>query len=189
MEALGEYIRSYFGVSSDALHQILPFFEIQSLPKGTFYTKQDTYCTTLSFVKEGYLRIFAETEHREVTQWIASSGYFVTDMSSFMFHQKARFSIQALTDCETFTIKRADYQKLQETVDDWPMLEKMFLTKCFVTLENRVFELLSLPAAERYRLFFEANKEMFRHVPLQYIATMLGMTPETLSRIRAKKTS
>jgi len=54
-------------------------------------------------------------------------------------------------------------------------------------LEDRIFSHLSMSAEERYNLFFESNKELFNQVPLQFIASMLGMKPETLSRIRKRK--
>ncbi len=185
MDELEHYIVSYFGVSTTNLNQLLPFFEKQQLSKGSFYTEQGSYCDSLSFVKSGFLRIYADTERKEVTQWISSKGYFVTDLGSLVFNAHARFSIQALTDCELFTIQKRDYQKLHEILPEWPVLEKLFLAKCFVTMENRVFDLISLPTTERYQRFFTDNKELFNQVPLQYIASMLGMTPETLSRIRA----
>lgn len=60
------------------------------------------------------------------------------------------------------------------------------MAKCFTMMEDRIFAHLSMTAEERYQLFFEQNKELFQQVPLQYIASMLGMTPETFSRVRKK---
>ncbi|WP_229239031.1 hypothetical protein [Emticicia sp. C21] len=65
----------------------------------------------------------------------------------------------------------------------------MFIAKCFTMLEDRIFSHLSMTAEERYNFFFQNNKELFNQVPLQYIASMLGMTPETFSRIRRKAIS
>jgi CRP-like cAMP-binding protein len=56
-------------------------------------------------------------------------------------------------------------------------------------MESRVFDLISLTAEDRYKSLFEQNRELFNQVPLQYIASMLGMTPETFSRIRKKQSS
>lgn len=72
-------------------------------------------------------------------------------------------------------------------VPSWHELEKLFIAKCFTILENRIFSHLSMTAEERYNNFSEHNKELFNQVPLQYIASMLGMTPETFSRIRKKQ--
>jgi CRP-like cAMP-binding protein len=66
------------------------------------------------------------------------------------------------------------------------MFEKRFLAQYFVMMEDRIFSHLSMTAEERYNLFFENNSELFNQIPLQFIASMLGMTPETFSRIRKK---
>ena len=66
-------------------------------------------------------------------------------------------------------------------------LEKLFIVRCFSMMEDRIFSHLSMSAEERYNLFFESNRELFNQVPLQYIASMLGMSPETFSRIRKKQ--
>jgi hypothetical protein len=71
----------------------------------------------------------------------------------------------------------------------WYELEKMFLIRCFTFIEERIMSHLSMTAEERYHFFFENNKELFNQVPLHYIASMLGMTPETFSRIRKKPLS
>ncbi|OGS76943.1 MAG: Crp/Fnr family transcriptional regulator [Candidatus Fluviicola riflensis] len=133
------------------------------------------------------MRIYVQTEDKEVTQWISTKGYFVTDLAGFVFETPARWTIQALTDVELFTINRSDYVKLGQLIPKWHELEKLFITRCFIILEDRIFTHLSMTAEERYNFFFENNKELFNQVPLQYIASMLGMTPETFSRIRKKQ--
>ncbi|MEJ0057663.1 MAG: Crp/Fnr family transcriptional regulator [Bacteroidota bacterium] len=99
----------------------------------------------------------------------------------------ARWNIQALVDTELHTNHRDDYNRIAEKVPKWPELEKQFIVRCFTIMENRIFAHLSMPAEERYSLFFHQNRELFNQVPLQYIASMLGMTPETFSRIRKKQ--
>ncbi len=71
----------------------------------------------------------------------------------------------------------------------WPELEKLFIAKCFLTLEDRIFGFLSLSAGQRYQQIFQHKKELFNQVPLHYLASMMGMSPETLSRIRNKSIS
>jgi hypothetical protein len=110
----------------------------------------------------------------------------VTDLSSFVFQQAARWNIQALTDCELNIIDSKDYQKFGQVIPRWTELEKLFVAKCFTVLEDRVLQHLSMTAEERYNQLFNFNKELFNQVPLQHLASMLGMTPETLSRRRKK---
>lgn len=186
---LEKYISTYFGIPSRKMEAITSLFEESKLKKGTYFTKADQYCDKLSFVRSGFIRVFAIANGKEITQWISSKGQFITDLYSFSFQQRARWSIQALTDCELYTIDKKNYTLLNTIVPNWPEMEKQFIAGCFVQLEDRVFSHLSLSAEERYTLFFENNKELFNQVPLQYIASMLGMSPETFSRIRKKKSS
>lgn len=190
MTELEHYITSYFGiVNQNELESIVSVFKPTTIKKGGYFLKAGKACDKLSFIKSGLLRIFVRTEGKEVTQWISTKGYFVTDLSSLVFNTPARFTIQALSDTELYTIDRKNYNTLQSTIPQWPELEKLFIAKCFVMLEDRIFSQLSMTAEERYDLFFEQNKELFNQVPLQYLASMLGMTPETFSRIRKKKSA
>lgn len=188
MNELEQNIKSYFGViQQDDLKRISSLFNLTAIEKGDFYLETGKRCDKLSFIKSGNLRIFTTTEDKEVTQWISTPGYFVTDLSSLLFGNPARWTIQALTDSVLYTINRDDYKKIGNLVSQWHELEKLFIGKCFAMLEDRIYSHLSMTAEERYLYFFENNRELFNQVPLQYIASMLGMTPETFSRIRKKQ--
>lgn len=189
MTELEHYIKSYFGIESADLEKIVSLFKESQLNKGDYFVKAGRLCEKLSFVNTGQLRIYAASGDKDITQWISTKGYFVTDLSSLVFETPARWNIQALTDCTLYTIDKENYKNIHTLVPNWKVLEKLFIAKCFLTLEDRVFSLLSLSAEERYDTFFEFNPELFNQVPLQYLASMLGMTPETFSRIRKKKSS
>lgn len=189
MTELEQYIKSYFGVvDQEELKIIVSFFKPTSVKKGDHFLKVNQTCNKLSFIQSGLLRIFAIKESKEITQWISTKGYFITDLSSFIFDTQSRWNIQALSDTELFTIEKENYTKLKILIPRWVELEKLFIARCFTILEDRIFSHLSMSAEERYHLFFEHNKELFNQVPLQYLASMLGMTPETLSRVRSKST-
>lgn len=190
MTDLEHYIISYFGlIQPDGLKKVSSFFKPVTMKKGDFFLKSGRACDKLSFIQSGLVRIFAATEDKEITQWISSKGDFVTDLSSLVFDSPARWTIQALADTELFTISKEDYKNIGKVVPEWHELEKLFIAKCFTMMEDRIFSHLSMTAEERYNLFFENNRELFNQVPLQYIASMLGMTPETFSRIRKKQVS
>jgi len=189
IKMLEQHIQSYFGIPSKSLQIVASLFEEEMLSKESYFAKTGQYCQKLSFVTTGYLRFYAETEHKDVTQWIASKDAFVADLRSLIFEMPARWNIQALTDCHLYTISSENYRRIKHLVPEWETLEKKFLAKCFITLEERVFSFLSLTAEERYLTLFQQESQLFNQVPLHYLASMLGMTPETLSRIRKKITS
>lgn len=189
MTQLEQYINYNFGVSGQELSGIASLFKPEILSKGSFYVQSGSDCDKLSFVQSGFLRLFATVGDKEITQWISSKGYFIGDMYSLTFNVPSRWNIQALTDAELFTIRKSDYDRIAETVPRWPEIEKHFLVSCFAIMETRIFAHLSMSAEERYNVFYEGNRELFNQVPLQYIASLLGMTPETFSRVRKRQHS
>ena len=186
MTELEKYIQTYFAVNKDDLIKISSFFKPVTLKKGDYFLKTGRHSDRLGFVQTGIIREFVFIDDKEVTKWISTKGYFVVDLSSFIFQLPARWNIQALTDCELYIIDSKDYQKIGKVILRWTELEKLFISKCFTVLEDRIITHLSMTAEERYNQLFNFNKELFNQVPLQYLASMLGMTPETLSRLRKK---
>ncbi len=185
--SIQQYIQTYFGITNDDVEKVVALFEETTLNKGEYFVKAGHYCDKLSFINEGLIRVWLPSESKEITQWISTSGYFVTDLSSMVFNTPARWNLQALTDCKLFTITKELYDSMNQVVNNWDELEKLFIAKCFLTLEDRVFSHISMSADERYNQLFESNPAIFNQVPLQYLASMLGMSAETFSRIRSKK--
>lgn len=186
MNELHQQIKTYFGIEDKHLNVITELFQEKQLDKDSFYVKEGYYVPGLSFIKSGFCRIYGITDGKEITQWISGPGDFITDLGSLIFNQKAKRNIVAVTDCVLSGISREDYDRIGLIVPKWDQLEKMFLAKCFMTLEDRIYSFLSMTAEERYHFLYEYRPELFHSVPLQYLASLLGMTPETFSRIRNK---
>lgn len=187
MTELEVYLQSYFNLPKESFELISNLFTVVDYKKGAFLTKKGRFVSGLSFIQDGVVRVYDTKNDKEITQWIATKGYFMTDLGGLVFNQPAKWNMVALTDCTCYHISADNYKKIGHVVENWNELEKRFLTHCFMTLEQRVFGFLSASAEERYKEFFEINPDIFNQVPLHYIASMLGMSPETLSRIRAKK--
>lgn len=187
MHSLATYIQLYFPVAEEELTAIAAEFRPMGLAKGDYFLKQGRYCDRMAFITGGLMRIYREVEGKEVTQWISTQGYFITDLASFVFQTPGRWNIQALTDCTLYSIDRQTYQNLGKTIPKWQELDKLFVAKCFVMLEERMFSHLHMTAEERYHRLLADSPELFNQVPLQYLASMIGITPETLSRMRSKQ--
>ncbi|QDH78342.1 Crp/Fnr family transcriptional regulator [Echinicola soli] len=182
---LQNYLSNYFSLTTDQLEKLADLFQLETLGKGEFFARSGKPCEKLSFIKSGYLRIYETAENgKEVTQWISSKGEFTTDLGSLVFGKAARRHIQSISACELYTINKQAYSSLSSEIPQWPEIEKLFIAKCFMTLEDRIFGFLALTAEERYHQLFQLKKPLFNEVPLHYLASMIGMAPETLSRIR-----
>ncbi|MDE3249906.1 MAG: Crp/Fnr family transcriptional regulator, partial [Bacteroidota bacterium] len=182
-------LQQYFSVNREEAKAIQQSFTTLQLKKGDHYLKAGRYSDLLGFIQSGILREYSVNDGKETTKWISTKGYFAVDLSGFLFGSTARWNIQALTDCELHVISRQAYEQIGESIPRWTALEKLFVAKCFMVLEDRILQHLSMSAKQRYLQLFNSNSDLFNLVPLQYLASMLGMTPETLSRLRKKTSS
>ncbi len=189
MTGLENYLQQYFDISPGSCEIVAGSFKPETIKKGDYFLRSGSASNRLSFIVDGMLRIYVKQEAKEVTQWISNAGSFVTDFNAFFYQNPSFRDIQALSDTQLLTIDFETFQSLSKTVPAWKEFERIFIGKCFVFMESRVFDLISLSAEERYKSLFEQNRELFNQVPQQYLASMLGMTPETFSRIRKKQTS
>jgi len=189
MKDFGRLVQEHFGaLSQDDLAVIHSYFKEEKLNRNEKFTESGQICNKLSIVKSGILRVYALSEDgREITQWLSTKDFFITELMGFFFNQPNRWTIQAFTETELLSISKTDYITLCRKFPKWIEIEKQFIIKCFAMMEDRIFSHLSMTAEERYNRYFEQHKELFHLVPLQYIASVLGMTPETFSRIRKRK--
>lgn len=183
---LEEQLGTHFQTPKAARSKIAAYFKEEFLKAGDFHTRQDHSKTRLSLVVTGGFRIYTNHDGKEVTQWLSPPGSWVCDLNTLVFNFKSRWNIQALSDAKIYSISMQDYQTLNTVFPEWVHLEKQFLGHCFVNLENRVHQFLAFSAEERILALQEQLPEIFVQFPQQYIASMLGMTPETFSRIRKK---
>jgi len=189
MTELQQYLRSYMGVPEEDMQTLLSFFHRTTLEKGEYFLRAGRVCDKLSFQLSGLMRVFAVYGDKEITQWISYKGNLITDLGGLICEEPSRFTFQALTSCECYTIDKKDYLNLSQVIPRWPLMERLLITQCFRFMETRIFALLSMSAEERYRYLQEQNPDLFHSVPLKYLASMMGMTPESLSRIRNKSTT
>ena len=188
MKEFKEIIKENFGALTNEETEIIhSYFCEEKISKNDFFTQPGKYCNKLSLIKSGIFRIYRLADGKEITQWISTPNYLITEIQSFFFDQPSRLHIQALTDVELLTIDKKDYLQLSQELPKWKEIETQFIAKCFAILEDRVFSHLSMSAEERYNLYFYQNRELFNQVPLQYIASVLGMSAETFSRIRKRQ--
>ena len=186
MNQLQQHIQQYFNVNEEITNQLIPLFEIKTVAKGKLLFKESDRNMGLVFLSKGYFRIFRQSPDKEITQWLSSPGEIVCDINSLIFKHPSRWNVQAINECTVFHISQTNYEHIQKSIPEWSQVEKILLSKCFALLEERIYNFLSMTSEERYLFLYELNKALFSNVPQQYLASMLGMTPETFSRIRKK---
>ena len=189
MENLISFLKNDLNIPLYLVPEITKYYKQERYSRHDFVAKKGQHLQNLCIIKEGYLRFFTYSGEKAITHWIFGKDQLVTDISSFFLQKPAKWNIQAITDTDVFTISYDNYQELRYKMPEWDQYEKLFLIKLMSALENRVYALLSMSAEQRYQYLFQSDSKMFNELPLQYLASMLKMTPETLSRIRAKLNS
>ena len=157
----------------------------KKLRKRQYLLQAGDVCRWVAFVSGGCLRQYSlDDEGNEHIQAFAIEGGWITDAASYHAHEPATSNIDALEDSELLLIDRATQEKLAVTVPPWGLFFKRELENAYTGALVRVSELVSLSAEERYKRFLKKYPGLFQRIPLHQIASYLGMTPQSLSRIR-----
>jgi CRP-like cAMP-binding protein len=186
---LEDFIKNTLEIPPHHVPQVADLFQEKQLSKNEYLVRKGGYCKQMVLIESGYLRCHFQNDAKEITSWIYWQGHLVTDSSSFILNTPAKWNLQALTDCKVYAMSQQDYAKIKEVAPVWVTAEKLFFVKLLTSLEKRVYALLSMTAEERYTFLYKSHKALFNQVPLKYIASMLKVTPETLSRIRKNANS
>lgn len=184
MDQLKTCISQHISIDTASLNEITNAFQIRELRKGDYVLKSGTRCTEMAFIASGFLRMYDVAEGKEITLWIGSSGKFITSVSSFVFETENYWNIQALTDCTLYVISRKRHFELCARQSKWLEFDNLLLARSFALLENRMFAHLHTTAKQRFEALLSEEPALFNHVPLHYIASVLGIAPESLSRLR-----
>lgn len=166
--------------------EIASHFNKRTLKKGEYLLEAGQRCKEMAYIQSGYLRMYNTIDGNEVTLWIGGQASFITSLSSFIFESHNIWNIQAITNCEIHFIEREAHFKLLKTTPKWMEFDNILLARSFALMEQRLFAHLHTTAQIRFENLWNQDPEIFKYVPLQYIASMLGITPETLSRLRKK---
>ncbi|WP_461053636.1 Crp/Fnr family transcriptional regulator [Spirosoma arcticum] len=154
-------------------------------PKHYLLMRAGEVCNYLYFVADGRARNFYYKDGRDVTTWFGTNGMFLTDLDSLINRQPSRFNIETLEPTGVYSVHHEKLAQLFERSHALERAGRLSTLDNFVILENRLFALQFHTAQERYTNFLRMFPGLINRVPLTHIASYLGITLETLSRVRA----
>lgn len=172
-------------LSQDEIEQISGFFELHKLKSGEHFIQQEKYASEMGFVDNGIMRVYISTENLlEATTHFIRQNQFAMDITSFYDNQPATVSIQAVMDTDLLVINRKNWNHLIESIPKFFLFAKTFSEFTFLNKIKDSDFLRFGTAKEKYIEFVNRYPDLALYVPLQYIASYLQITPQSLSRIR-----
>ncbi|MCM4157975.1 Crp/Fnr family transcriptional regulator [Gramella sp. AN32] len=182
---LKAYLTSNLDIEEKEISSIIGSCTIKKIRKDEFLLRKNEYCKHTFFVENGLLRQYSIDEKgKEHTISFAPENWFVTDRESAYFNQPSAYYIQALEDSEVVAIDENFIHQLSEKIPDFAGFNNKLLHNHIRHLQKRINLLLSASAKERYLQFIDMYPDILLRVPQTMVASYLGITPESLSRVR-----
>ena len=173
-------------IISDYIMENLKEIEI---PKKEFILKEGRICYNIYFVKKGLLRCYYFKDDKEICAWFMKETDIIFSVESFLNQVPSRENIQAIEDCTLYFIEYEELQYLYHHCPEFNFVGRVLTEKYYQLSEQRLYSLRMQKALERYNFILNHFPQIILRVPSKYIASYLGITEETLSRIRAFKIS
>jgi len=186
MQQLLNHISNYSTLNTEAQNALNNAFEKVTLSKNTFLLSEGKTCRHLYFLEKGALRGFYTLDGKEITHWFAFENDFVTSFHSFITNEPSVENIQLLEGSVLWSISK---EKLTDLFDKYHEIERLMriaYEKYYIRLEERFVNAQFKSAKERYEGLLLQTPHILERVPLGYIASYLGFSQETLSRVRSK---
>ena len=186
MQQLLTHIKNYSPLSAEAQEALENCFEELVLSKNEFLVKEGKTCRHLYFLQQGALRGFYNLDGKEITHWFGFENDFVTSFHSFITQEPAVENIQLIEGCVLWSISKDTLSGLFNEYHEIERLVRIVQEKYYIRLEERFVNAQFKTAAERYENLLLQSPHILERVSLGHIASYLGISQETLSRIRSR---
>lgn len=185
MEELIEYILQFGNLNEQQIELIRKKATETKLRKNEYFSEAGKIPKQIGFVVKGIIRIcYYNNNGEEITKYFIDENRLVVDYPNFEANMESSDYLQAVTECKLIVFSRQDWEELYKTINDWDRIVTKAVQKAFQQHLERRSALVSEDATTRYLSFIEKFPTLSNRVPQAYIASYLGITRFSLSRIR-----
>jgi len=180
-----KFIRQITPISDKEFDESIIFFKEQTLLKNDFFIKEGRVCRQIAFINKGILRVFySNSKAEETTSCFCTENTLTTSYKSFILQQPSKLSIQALEDTELFVIDYEHLQKLYSSSIVWQSIGRAVAEREYIAMEQYASILNNETAKEKYLRLLKEQPSVLQKARIEDVASYLGVTRRTLSRIR-----
>lgn len=182
------YLRAYYermtALTEEEWQRIASCFVCRKFAKGEVLVQQGATEHFMSFIETGTVRYFLPDEEPELTFNFSFDREFACAYDSFLTQTPSEYQVQAMTDTVVWSISYNALQRVYAETQTGNYLGRMAAEQLLLAKSRRELSLLRYTAKERYLRLFREHNRIIREIPLKYIASYIGITPQALSRIR-----
>ena len=186
-EVFFESLKSKAGFHDEDLALVKTHLTPKKLRRKQYLLQEGDVCKNIAFVEKGALRTYTVddlgTEH--ILQF-ALEGWTISDLYSFLTGEASTYNIDALEAAELVLVSKAAHEEMLQTIPKYETYVRLQVTGAYIALQRRITSVLSLTTEERYKNFTATYPNIVQRVPQHMIASFMGLTPETLSRVRKR---
>ncbi|MEO8086699.1 MAG: Crp/Fnr family transcriptional regulator [Bacteroidota bacterium] len=182
-QVIANFLNKYVALSEKEINEITIGFKQKSLKKNDYLLRQGETCKDIVIVENGCLRMYYLKDDVEVSVWFAFKESSAIEMYSFISGNPSEYFIQAIEDSEIIYLPKSELTKLYQTIPKTQELMKHFWEDVILNLISRFTSLQKDTAEERYLALLK-NPVYMASIPQKYLASFIGITPTSLSRIR-----
>jgi CRP/FNR family transcriptional regulator, anaerobic regulatory protein len=179
-------IRSVVSLTAEEEAAFVQILEVKRLKKKEFLLQEGDICSKIFFVNSGCTRLFYSVEGVENTIQFFFGMSWYTDYSSFLTGEATHENMQALEACEVVQFKKSDLYHLYDRYPVFDRVGRVFAENAYLSLSGLNKMLTNETPEQRYLSLLQHRPELVQKIPLHYIASYLGIQPESLSRIRKR---
>ena len=185
MDSFKEYLRTIVSISDRELAETVSHFKVLILKKGDCFVKQDDVCRQIGFINQGTLKTYyINDKGEEITSCFCAENNFTTSYKSFILQSPSDLTIQAIEETELFVIDYENLQKLYAKSLAWQAIGRAVVAKEYIEMEQYASVLSNETAKEKYLRMLKEQPNILQKASITDIASYLGVSRRTLSRIR-----
>lgn len=184
-EQLRIYLDSFVKLDEEAALEIERNFIKRNFPKGSFLAEEGEITKEVHFLLKGCCRFFHKKNNRAMTHWFSFENTFTTSLRSFTTQTPCKEYIQAIEECTVLSLRHQDLMIMYDKHKQWDRLGRLVMEDFSRRMLDRVTALQNLSAKQRYIMLLKSEPRIIQRIPLNLVSSYLGISGETLSRVRS----